>query len=210
MAGDFWRSSNPLVKRGRISHEGLERLAEEVHSGKYPSVKEINEFFDKNKPSDYNMTRAQWEGFRKHAINDALHEYGRNPQLPYSPLETLLYFAGKDSTGSSKILAKYQDAAGGIVLGSMLLGGIGSAFLQYDYAVSLFTHLVQNAVIEVQNEGFGVAAAEAMAADLRQIGNETFIGGPALSQIAPIMPITTLVITVRSVFKHIRHWFLQD
>ena len=149
LAGDFWRSSNPLVKHRWINHKGMERLAKAIHEGKYTSAKEINEFFNNNKPSDFNMTRAQWEGFRQHAINDAFHEYGSPYQLPYSPIEMGLYFAGKDSTGSSRILAKYQDAAGGIALASLFVPGVGSSLLQYDYMVSMVTHLIQNAVIEV-------------------------------------------------------------
>ena len=195
LAGDFWRSENPLLKWGWINNDQKERLASRIHNLK--TKKEVDDFFaDANNRKEYSgLSDKEWDGFRQHAFNDVRHEY--DDQMFYSPYEALMY--GLDNNGKrSGTLALYQDIAP-----VLLLTGINAP----DYIFSMTAHLAENAVYDIQQNGFWPEVGNALV-------NETVLttGEFAAMPVVALDPtgISQTVFTVRSILSHIRHWFLQE
>ncbi|MBN1759624.1 MAG: fibronectin type III domain-containing protein [Chitinispirillaceae bacterium] len=210
------------------------RLTRIMHS-EFNSVEDVEKFFSEHTRDEYGLTEAQWRGYKKHAYDDMLHEAGSEDQMYSSPYELIIWTIDTrneaNCEATSIALAGYQDVSGTIVAGgpAVMLAGlflttifpatgttlltIGggatpvSGVLSPDYIFSQTTHLLQNAVHDIKQNGFWPEAGGAFLNETKQTTIE-FVAMPTV--VLDPTGISQTVFTVRSVTQHIRHWFLQD
>jgi len=215
-AGDFWRVENPLVKWGWLNNPNKENLARRIHN--FKSTEDVERFFSEHDPSEFGLSPSDWEGFRRHARRDALHETGCSTQEPNSFIEFIIYETTKKSgkapnnVETSRELAKYQDAIGGILLIAPLTLPFAPTLtttLVADYFMGITMRHISGAVDQINREGFRTAVGQAARSEVKQTAIEAAVL-PVISPMAAPMPFLSTLITLGSIFSHVRHWFLQD